>query len=251
MSERIFNWSKWFTTPINPFYKVMEKLDPEKVKGTDRWQYVTAGFHGLFWDIATMFTLIGHIMRRLNRDSLNLIKEHERMERLRAGERLKWEPSDPEDEPFNVLSLAKIDFSSLIIFFGILLEKVARLLRSISKGDRPSSISFTDWRKNIIDGKYLVPSDLEELMRNATWYDEYYILRNRYTIHYGFSIGSIINYRTFQLISHYEDQKMYDLIDIQTLCDDVYQFFIDLNKFLCENFDEFPIKIILRAGTDE
>ena len=248
MSEKILKWDKWFSTPTLPFYELLKTLDPEEVKGTDRWQYVTMGFLGLYYDIIMMFRLIGQIMRRLNRDFLNLIKEREMYARARAGERIKWEPSDPEDESFNVLLLAKLDFTSLISFFGILLEKVARLLHRISVGDRPGPRSFTDWRKDIINGKFLVPSDLEELMRNATWYDEFYKLRNRYTIHYGYSVGSIINYRTLQLLSHYEEEIMYDINDVQRLCDDIYQFFEDLNKFLCDNFDKLPIRIIVKTS---
>jgi len=36
---------------------------------------------------------------------------------------------------------------------------------------------------------------------------------------------------------------MYDINDIEKLSDNIYRFFEDLNKFLCDNFDLFPIKI--------
>lgn len=237
MPVKMLQWEIWFTgSPIGPFFEKFNILDPEKVRGTNRWKYVTMGFRGQYFDIIMMFRLIGQILRRLNRDLLNVRKPIPK----------RWSPSDPEDEPFYVLSLAKIDFTSLITFLSILLEKVARLLHNISEGDRPSPIRFSKWRNDIIKGKFLVPDDLRILMTNTSWYDKFDILRNRYTVHYGYSIGSlVISEKTeIQLLSHYNKKQMlYDINDIQKMCDDIYRFFEDLNEFLCNNFDSFPINI--------
>jgi len=178
MSETLLEWQKWFGDPLNLFFEKLNTLDPEKLRGTNRFKYVTEGFRGLYFDIIMMFRLIGQIMRRLNRDLLNLIKEQEIRAQMAAGRRVKWTPSDPEDDTFNVIFLAKIDFSSLITFIGILLEKVARLLQNITIGNGPG-LSFTDWRNKIINGTFLVPNDLEKIMRNTIWYDEFDKLRNK------------------------------------------------------------------------
>ena len=233
MLEKLLNWEIWYVNPLNPFFEKMNEIEPEKVKGTNRWYFVTPRFRGLYFDIVSMFILIGQILRRLNRDFLNIKKPIPK----------KWTPSDPEDELFLKSSLATIDFNSLILFLGLLLEKVARLLRGISRGDRPGPLSFTDWRKDIINGKFLVPSDLEELIKKTFWYDDFEKLRNRYTAHYGFHIGGILNSNALQLLSHYEEEKRYDIDDIQKLSDEIYRFFEDLNKFLCDNIDSFPIHI--------
>ena len=216
----------------------MNELEPEKVKGTNRWYYVTPKFRGLYFDIITMFLLIGQIMRRLNRDIINLRKPTPK----------KWSSSDPEDDLFNALSLAKLDFTSLITFLSILLEKVARLLHNITMGTSPSSTSFSDWRKKVKNGNYLMPTDLKELIINANWYDELDKLRNRYTIHWGYSIGGIVKNIPsiyIQLLSHYKEdvEILYDVNDINKLCNDILNFFTDFNNFLCNNFDLFPIRI--------
>jgi len=241
MSESVLDYVTWLAeSPLGTFFEKLNNLEPDIVRGTNRWKFVTMGFRGLYFDIVMMFRLIGQILRRLNRDLSNLRKPIPK----------KWSPSDPEDERFYVLSLAKIDFTSLIIFLGILLEKVARLLHNISEGDRPSPIRFSKWRNDIIKGKFLVPNDLIKLLMNTSWYDEFNNLRNRYTVHYGYSIGSVVMAikTEIQLLSHYKkEQIMYDINDIQRLCDDIYRFFEDLNEFLYDNFDSFPIRII-KAG---
>jgi len=232
--EKLLNWEMWYVNPLNQFFEKMNELEPEKVRGTNRWYFVTPKFRGLYFDITSMFILIGQILRRLNRDFLNIRKPIPK----------KWTPSDLEDERFFLISLATIDFNSLIVFIGILLEKVARLLRCISVGDRPGPLSFTDWRKDISNGKFLVPSDLEQLMENTLWYNKFDTLRNKFIIHHGYHIGGIINKTAFSLSSHYRDRKTtYDISDIQKLCNDIYHFFENLNKFLCDNFDSYPIRI--------
>lgn len=235
MPEKLLNWEMWYVNPLNQFFEKMNELEPEKVRGTNRWYFVTPKFRGLYFDISSMFNLIGQILRRLNRDFLNIRKPKPKPK--------KWTPSDPEDELFLVFSLATIDFNSLIVFLGILLEKVARLLRCISMGDRPG-LSFTDWRKDIINSKFLVPSDLEQLMKNTPWYNKFDTLRNKFIIHHGYHIGGIINNTAFSLSSHYKDRKTtYDISDIQKLCNEIYLFFENLNEFLCDNFDSYPIRI--------
>lgn len=237
MSKNIFEWEKWFGSPLSLFFEKLNSLDPEELRGTDRWKYVTSGFRGLYFDIVMMFRLIGQITRRLNRDFENIIEHY--------PPRGKWSPSDPEDELFNVLFLAQIDFTSLIVFLGILLEKVARLLHNITKGNRPYSIRFSKWRNEIRNEKYVVPDDLKKLMEDTPWYDEFYKLRNKYTVHYGYSIGGIINNTKIQLLSHNEQETeiIYDIEDIKKISSDIYLFFNDLNEFLCGNFDIFPIKM--------
>ena len=204
------------------------------------------GFRGLYFDILTMFRLIGQIMRRLNRDIVNLGKPMPK----------KWLPSDPEDDLFNVLSLVKVDFASLIIFLGILLEKVARLLHNISVGNRPYEIRFSKWRDEIRNGKYVVPDDLKELMENTPWYDEFHKLRNKYTVHWGYSVGGIVKFISsisLQLLSHYKKDAeiIYEVNDINKLCKDILNFFTEFNDFLCDNFHLFPIRITTSSEVDD
>lgn len=234
MPEKILDWETWFTsTPLSPFIEKLDTLDPEKVKGTNRWKYVTPIYRFLVWDIITMFRWIGQTLRRLNRDFHNVINDDHRPKK------------EPEDNYFNVLFLVNIDFNTLIGFLGILLEKVARLLYNSTEGNRPYSIRFSKWRDDMVNGKYLVPNDLEELMRKTLWYSKFEKLRNKYTIHYGYSIGGIVDNTKIQLLSHNEEDKeiLYNIDDMQELCYDVISFFEELNKFLCENFDSLPIKI--------
>ncbi|MFH0748726.1 MAG: hypothetical protein V1915_02245 [Candidatus Bathyarchaeota archaeon] len=224
MSDTLLEWRKWFEDPLDFFFEKLNTLDPEKLRGTNRFKYVTWGFRGLYFDIIMMFRLIAQIMRGLDRDLLNLIKMQEKHAQMTAGQRVKWTPSDQEDEKFNVLFLAQIDFSSLIIFYGILLEKIARLLHNITIGNRPGPRSFTDWRNKIITDKFVVPNDLKKLMKNTIWYDEFDKLRNKYTIHSGYSIGGIINYSTFQLLSHEEKEITYKINNIENLSKSIYLF---------------------------
>lgn len=239
MSENVLDYTNWLAgDPMGPFFEKLNTLDPESVRETVRFKFVTFGFRGLYFDIVIMFRLIGQIMRRLNRDIVNLGKPTPK----------KWSPSDPEDDLFNALSLVKVDFTSLIIFLGILLEKGARLLHNITTGNRPSSIRFSKWRNDIKNGKYIVPTDLKELMINANWYDEFDKLRNKYTIHWGYSVGSIVKFISsisIQLLSHYKEDAeiIYDVNDINKLCNDILNFFTEFNDFLCNNFDLFPIRI--------
>ena len=234
MPTNVLNWTKWFNkSPFRPFINKIEELDVEKVRDTDRWFLVTAGFHtSQLGDLTMMYRLIGQISRRLNRDFITILNEDHTPKK------------EPEDVYFNSLFHVNVDFTSLIVFLGILVEKAARLSHSITVGNRPWKLSFRDWKDKIVKGSLIAPEDFKELFINTRWYETLDMLRNEYTIHHNISIGGVVNKTKFQFISNLDErQKIYDIKEMENLSDDILTYFKDYNDFLCNNFDLLPIQI--------
>lgn len=165
--------------------------------------------------------------------------------------------SEPEDDLFYVLSLVNLDFTSFILLTRILMDKVARLLYNISKGDRPSIKRFVDWKKKILKDEVIVPPNLKKLIVNTPWFDELKDVRDDYVVHDGYTAYGVKNWNTLILRSITDGTEIhYDTTKIQKLCDDIPNFLDNLNNFLCDYFEILPVEIIrsrasAKTGGDE
>lgn len=233
MSDSVLDYVSWLGEfPLSPFQEKLDSLIPEELEGTDRYELVLMRFRMLIGDLLVMYRLIGQIIRRLDRDFINLQKKD-------------YTPkSEPEDDMFYVLSLINLDFISYLLFSRILMDKVARLLYSVTKGERPSINRFVDWKKKISKEQRIVPSELKELIINTPWFDELKDVRDDYVVHNGYALHGISNWDTIILRSITNNSEIkYDITRIQNMCDDISGFLEKLNNYLCVNFEKLPIKI--------
>ena len=247
MSEVLLDYRTWNqSSPFQTFLKLLDALNkelllnPDTIIGTDKEKMAKWGFSFLCFDIITMYRYIGEIMRRLNRDFLILEKREMKPQK------------EPEDDFFGTLHRTHVDFLSLIVFLNILMEKAARLLVNISKGNTPSDISFNDWKKDIRNNKITLHQKLRELILNTPWFDEIRNIRVKYAVHHNYSMGGIIDYNTTQLVSHLrrkngkQMQMLYHIRDIQRISDSILTFFNDLGDYISTNFDSLPIRIEMK-----
>lgn len=233
MLKNILEYVPWLGAwPLRPFQEKLDSLVPDELEGTERYEFVLMRFRSLVWDLLIMYRMIGQVIRRLNRDFINLRNNDHTPKR------------EPEDDLFYVLTLVNLDFTSFILLTRILMDKVARLLYNISKGDRPSIKRFVDWKRKISKDEVLVPTKLKELIVNTPWFDELKDVRDDYVVHDGYTALGVQNWDTLVLRSITDSTEIYyNHEKIQKLCDDILDFLKNLNNYLCDNFEILPVEI--------
>ena len=119
--------------PLALFYNKLREIDTAQItKDSPRWFLISADFHAFNAEIQSFWNMI-------------------RLIKARIDESVKGAKKDPY--PFRYIGPINVDFFSYIIFYKILMDKIARLLYKVtSGGHKPSCVRFEDWRKNI--GKY-------------------------------------------------------------------------------------------------
>ena len=236
MSENHFDYNKWLTIfPLEPFKLKLKSLSNAEPQNARLKPFFSTTFFFQIIDITQMFRIIGYILRRLNEDFINL-------QPLTDFDGLTVKGSE---ELITDMSLTTLDFTSLIIFLNMLMEKAARLLHSSSTGDKPSNFSFNDWKEKISKDKIIVPATLGEIVSSTPWFDDLRELRVKYVIHHNFSICAISEKNEIRIRSSLKDYKEEKLSieDMQKISNEVYDFFVTLSGYLCDNVNTLPIRI--------
>jgi len=216
--------------PLNPFFNKIREMDTTQItKDSIRWFLISADFHAFNAEIQSFFGMI-------------------RLIKARIDENIKVVRKDPY--PFQYIGPINVDFFSFIIFYRILMDKIARLLNKVtSGGHKPSGVSFEDWRKQI--GKYEGPEieKIKTVIENATWFKDFKDLRDDYAVHHGWIISHLgrigdeisIDINTYQK----KNPIRITYADIEKIHNDVVCFLKELNQVLCDNFNQIPFEMKL------
>ncbi len=217
--------------PLAPFHDKLREMDSTKIKKDSiRWFLISADFHAFNAEMLSFFDMIRLIKARIDENVRGAIK-------------------DPY--PFQYIGPINVDFFSYIIFCRILMDKIARLLcKTSSGGHKPSCVRFEDWRKKI--GKYEGKGieKIKTVIENATWFKDFKDLRDDYAVHHGWVISHLgrngdeisIEVNTYQK----KDPIRITYTDIEKIHDNIVSFLEELNRVLCNNFEQIPFEMKLK-----
>ena len=157
---------------------------------------------------------------------------------------------DIEDRGFpSGIVQTNVDSVSLLLFGRILMDKIARLLHDVLRGNKiPSCNRFQDWRKKIkkFEGEGI--SELKKLVLKANWFEDLKNLRDDYVVHHGFSESSLGTHgNDIGIHLHSYRKRCKDVFvnveKISELFQEIWLFMSSLNSFLCSSLDLLPIEI--------
>ena len=216
--------------PLTPFFDKLREIDTTQIpKDSKRWLLISASFHAFNAEIQSFFGMILLIKARIDKNVKNAIK-------------------DPY--PFQYVSPLNVDFLSYIIFCKILMDKIAQLFCKVTYGgSKPSCVRFEEWRKKISKYKGKEIEEIKTLVEKATWFKDFKDLRDDYAVHHGWLISHLgrngdeisIYINTYQK----KDQIMFTNTNVEKIHNDIVSFLEELNRILCENFNQIPFEMKL------
>jgi len=228
----------------NPLSKFHKKLDELKHAEGKRRFLILAKFRVSLYTIYTTITWIGYIQKRLDDDFFNGLEWNKVLERAS-----KEKVSADKLPPFNA-HLLNVDIHTLIIFLNILLDDIVKFLNYLLSGrKKPRIKGFYQFKHDLDYFQGEKFNRLKEIISETDWYKELKDLRDDPIVHKGISSSGIIykeNTICVQLL-HLQDGKINERIftneDVNFYLDSVYNFLVELNDYLCEQFDSLPIEI--------
>jgi len=239
MSQKILDYECWLVgSPLGQFLSRLDELRPQALKETKREVLVLTRFRVCIWEITAFSRYLGWILERLSDDFSKFLEPD-------------LTPSHGKTVEFwATIYPVNLDFISFILFARILMDKISSLLHMIVVGeDKPSEISFYDWRKRVGDYEGEGLEELKKIINDADWFDELKDVRDDYIVHHGMllspSIGIVGEQIELRFYSHTRKRDVaFTIKKIQKLSDDIHQFLEDLTGFLCDNLDLLPITIL-------
>ncbi|MHC3128782.1 MAG: hypothetical protein IBV52_01715 [Candidatus Bathyarchaeota archaeon] len=228
--------------PLSPFLK---KLDELKFAEGNRRILILTKFRVSLYTILTTYTWIGFILKRIDNDLYNDLESHKKFQLVSKGVRVTADEMPPSN-PF----LTNIDIVSLIVFFCILMDDIARFLRLLMRGEStPKTKDFVIFKKTLdsFEGQKL--EELNRIIQNTDWYQALKDLRDHPIVHRGDKNSGIgIHGESIGIYLRYvEDKKIKETfisnLEIDKICENVYGFLKGLNEFLCRNFDYLPLEV--------
>jgi hypothetical protein len=246
---KILKCDDWLNLPfpMTPFAEKLEnvKIEREKTQVMARKSELWVRL----WTITVDCSYVREILRRLDGDFFDSLECNRKMRQVVKGSKIKSE----ELPPANYITLTNIDITSLVLFLHILMDDVARFMQFLLKtsGKSPKFNSFTDLKKTVskFEGNKL--EQLIQIIDHAydVWYEELDILRDKPIVHFrriplnlcieGDEIGVRLQYRE----NKKTEEKFISNLKVDCLCNHAYRFLVDLNGYLCENFDHLPLEI--------
>ena len=231
--------------PLSPFFKKINELKSAEGK---RRIFILVKFRSSFWTILTTYTWIGFILKRIDNDLYNDLEHQKKIRIASQGVRVTVDELPPSN-----ISLTNIDIVSFIIFINILMDDIARFLKFIFIGNSiPKTKNFDKLKKDINNFEDHNLEELNKIIQNTDWYIELKDLRDKPIIHQGGKesslgtqgdiIGIYLRYTQNRKIR----EKFMSNLEVDIICDNIYNFLKDLNEFLCENFDYLPLEVHTR-----
>lgn len=234
--------SWWSSFPLNPFKGKIEKI---KIVDGKRRILILGKFHVSLWTIMNTYVWIREVLRRTDDNFSNDLEFHKKTDLASQGIRVKADELPPSN-----LLLTCIDVVSLVVFLNFLMDDVARFLHFLFIGNSvPKTNNFEQLKKSISSFKGTKITKLIDIIQNTPWYDELKILRDKPIVHHrnltsgigliGNEIGIHLQYVQNQKILG----KFISNLEIDRFSNNVYHFLIDLNEYLCDNFDYLPLEV--------
>lgn len=222
--------------PLNPFEDKLEEL---KTVNEKRRILILTRFRFSLWTIHITYTWIGFILERIDNDLYNHLEFNKKLHLVDKEIKITADelpPSNPH--------LTKIDIISLTIFLNILMDDVTHFLYYIFIGESiPETNSFADLKKTVSNFEGNELEELNRIIQNTAWYRELKDLRDKPIVHHGLRNSAIgIKGNEIGIYLHYaQNQKFMSNREIDLIADNVRFFLIDLNEYLCKNFDYLPL----------
>lgn len=227
-----------------PLGLFLEKLNELKTAEGKRGILILTKFRVSLFTILITYTWIGFILKRIDNDLYNDLEFHKKLRLASQGVRVtadELSPSNPH--------LTNIDIVSLIVFLNILMDDIARFLKFLFRSEStPKTKNFDKLKKtmNNLEGQKL--EELNRIIQNTDWYQELKELRDKPIVHKGqkdSGIG-IQGERIGIYLRYIQDRKIRETfisnLEIDRICENVYDFLKSLNEFLCRNFDYLPLE---------
>ena len=183
-------------------------------------------FGGTLSDLNQFFTYILVILDRL-KDGINIWLKSSRLSSIN-------------------LTFINLDFITLLMFCRIFMDKIARFMcqKDIMHGTKiPKHRSFREFKKTLMKYDDNKLEKLQNIINKTNWFEELKELRDDYIVHHGWAINQIM-LKGFVLTSHRKEEKKISFKYIDELYENIYNFLVDLNNYLCVNIDLLPIEII-------
>ena len=229
--------------PLTTFLKKLENIKTAEGK---RHILVLTKFRVRLWTIIIDYNYVSEILRRIDNDLYNDLEYMKKLRLVDSGIRVKADELPPAN-----LYLTNIDIMSLIIFLNFMMDDIARFLHFLFKGNCvPETKSFAFLKKSVskFEGNKL--EKLIEIIRNTAWYDELIILRDKPIVHHRHLPGPGIGVTGNEIgihLHHIQDNKIVEKflsnLEINQLSSNVSRFLVDLNAYLCNNFNCLPLEV--------
>jgi hypothetical protein len=247
---KILKCDIWLSSPF-PLAPFTEKLGSVKIEQekTQVWAKKSELWVRL-WAVTVDYSHVREILRRIDEDFFDSLECLRKLGQDVKGIRVK---SD-ELLPANYIQLTNIDVTSLVLFIKFLMDDIARFMRLLLKPSErcsPKFKNFTIFKKTILNFEGNKLEKLKQIIEDAydTWFEEIDIIRNKPIVHFrrvplnlcleGNEIGVRLQYRA----NNKTEEKFISNLQVDYLCNHAYRFLIDLNEYLCSNFEHLPLEI--------
>jgi hypothetical protein len=223
--------------PLNPFLK---KLHALKSVEEERNFFSSVRFGVSTSTMLTTYTWIGFILNRIDEDFSCNLEFFKKLDLVNQGVAV-------DKLPPHKANLINIDIISLIIFFNILMDDVMHFLGFLFKGQiTPDMKSFFHFKNSL--GKLKIQGqnseELKSIILNTDWYEDLKKMRDKHIVHKGVkdsgisSQGIYLRYINNKRI----EEKFISNLEIDIMCENVFNFLEKLNMWLFKNLDNLPLK---------